>query len=66
MTIIAALVAMKCNHHHNHDLCLYCETYDESICQDCIIIDHRNHKYQFARNAGLYIVVCCYICITYL
>ena len=40
-----------CAQHEGEILKMFCETCDEPICRDCAIIDHRDHKYKFIRDA---------------
>ena len=49
----ALVKAAFCEKHTGEILKLFCETCQETICRDCTIIDHREHKYDFvAQVAG--------------
>ena len=36
-----------CKKHSGETLKLFCQTCQKTICRDCTIIDHRDHKYAF-------------------
>ncbi|XP_028403443.1 tripartite motif-containing protein 45-like [Dendronephthya gigantea] len=40
----------RCPKHEDEVLKLYCNTCQETICRDCIIIDHHQHDFVFARD----------------
>ncbi|KAL9963705.1 hypothetical protein ACROYT_G027238 [Oculina patagonica] len=42
-----------CKEHEGEMLKLFCETCDEAICRDCTIVKHREHKYNFVKEAFL-------------
>ena len=39
-----------CKNHRQEELKLLCQTCDELICRDCALVEHRDHKYKFARD----------------
>ncbi|KAL9958099.1 hypothetical protein ACROYT_G035068 [Oculina patagonica] len=39
-----------CEKHDGEILKLFCQTCDKLICRDCIVIDHRDHKYTFVKD----------------
>ena len=39
-----------CVKHAGETLKLFCETCQETICRDCTIVDHREHKYNFVAD----------------
>lgn len=39
-----------CNKHEDEILKLFCLNCQQLICQDCALIDHRDHKYNFAKD----------------
>ena len=39
-----------CSKHKQETLKLFCQTCDYPICRDCIIVDHREHKYAFIED----------------
>ena len=41
-----------CVKHTGETLKLFCETCQETICRDCIIVDHREHKYDFVADVA--------------
>ncbi|XP_068698911.1 E3 ubiquitin-protein ligase TRIM45-like isoform X2 [Montipora foliosa] len=41
-----------CGKHAGEALKLFCETCQETICRDCTIIDHREHKYNFIADVS--------------
>ena len=41
-----------CVKHAGETLKMYCETCQETICRDCTIVDHREHKYSFVADVA--------------
>ena len=41
-----------CVKHTGETLKLFCKTCQETICRDCIIVDHREHKYNFVADVA--------------
>ena len=41
-----------CEKHTGESLKLFCETCQETICRDCTIVDHREHKYNFVAEVA--------------
>ena len=41
-----------CGKHAGEALKLFCETCQETICRDCTIVDHREHKYNFIADVS--------------
>ena len=41
-----------CVKHTGETLKLFCETCQETICRDCTIVDHREHKYNFVADVA--------------
>ena len=41
-----------CVKHMGETLKLFCETCEETICRDCTIVDHREHKYNFVADVA--------------
>ena len=41
-----------CTRHTGETLKLFCETCQETICRDCTIVDHREHKYNFVADVA--------------
>ncbi|XP_015749437.1 PREDICTED: tripartite motif-containing protein 45-like [Acropora digitifera] len=41
-----------CVKHTGETLKLFCETCEETICRDCTIVDHREHKYNFVADVA--------------
>ena len=39
-----------CTKHADEVLKLYCDTCQKTICRDCTIVDHRDHKYNFVAD----------------
>ena len=39
-----------CQKHEGEILKLFCQNCDQLICRDCIVIDHRDHKYNFIKD----------------
>ena len=48
---------MYCSKHPTKELDLYCETYEEIICRDCIIRVHRDHQYDLITDAYPNVIV---------
>lgn len=42
---------MYCQTHKHEPLKLFCETCDKLTCRDCQLLEHKDHKYQFLREA---------------
>ena len=40
----------SCEKHEGEILKLFCQSCDQLICRDCIIFDHRDHKYSFIKD----------------
>lgn len=40
-----------CRIHHNEQLKYYCETCNEAVCRDCVLIEHRQHKYDYIKDS---------------
>ena len=38
-----------CVKHISEELLFYCQTCDIPICKDCSVIEHKDHKYNFAK-----------------
>ena len=41
-----------CTKHTDEVLKLYCDTCQKTICRDCTIVDHRDHKYNFVADVA--------------
>ena len=41
-----------CVKHTGESLKLFCETFQETICRDCTIVDHREHEYSFVGDVA--------------
>ncbi|XP_015773562.1 PREDICTED: tripartite motif-containing protein 45-like [Acropora digitifera] len=41
-----------CKKHAGETLKLFCETCQQTICRDCTIVDHRDHKYNFVADVA--------------
>ena len=41
-----------CAKHTSETLKLFCETCQETVCRDCTIVDHREHKYNFVADVS--------------
>lgn len=41
-----------CKKHAGETLKLFCETCQQTICPDCTIVDHREHKYNFVADVA--------------
>ena len=35
---------IPCSEHKGEDLKFFCETCDATVCRDCIVLSHQNHK----------------------
>ncbi|XP_038052633.1 tripartite motif-containing protein 3-like [Patiria miniata] len=42
---------LKCNKHHNQDICLYCETCKTLACAACAALDHRGAEHEYREVA---------------
>ena len=40
-----------CKEHDGEVIKLFCNTCEEAICRDCTIVEHRDHKYTFVKDA---------------
>ncbi|XP_022778967.1 E3 ubiquitin-protein ligase TRIM71-like [Stylophora pistillata] len=40
-----------CRIHHSEPLKYYCETCNEAVCRDCVLIEHRQHKYDYIKDS---------------
>lgn len=40
-----------CNIHRSEQLRYYCETCNEAVCRDCVLIEHRQHKYDYVKDS---------------
>lgn len=40
-----------CSQHTNEQLKYFCDTCSEAVCRDCLIIDHRQHKYDYIEES---------------
>ena len=43
---------VKCSKHKDEPLKLYCHDCQKLVCRDCILIDHKDHKYAFVVDAA--------------
>ena len=43
---------VKCSKHKDEPLKLYCHDCHKLVCRDCIVIDHKEHKYAFVVDAA--------------
>ena len=43
---------VKCSKHEDEPLKLYCSDCSKLVCRDCILIDHRDHRYAFVVDAA--------------
>ena len=43
---------VKCSKHKDESLKLYCHDCHKLVCRDCILIDHKEHKYAFVVDAA--------------
>jgi len=51
MGSVAVTKPSICKEHEGEVIKLFCETCEEAICRDCTIVEHRNHKYTFVKDA---------------
>ena len=42
-----------CANHANEIVKLYCDTCEKTICRDCTIVDHRDHKYNLVADVAV-------------
>lgn len=40
-----------CKEHEGEIIKLFCETCEETICRDCVVVKHCDHKYTFVKEA---------------
>ena len=40
-----------CSIHRSEQLKYYCETCNEAVCRDCVLIEHRQHKYDYIKDS---------------
>lgn len=40
-----------CGIHRSEQLKYYCETCNEAVCRDCVLIEHRQHKYDYIKDS---------------
>ena len=40
-----------CRIHHSEQLKYYCETCNEAVCRDCVLMEHRQHKYDYIKDS---------------
>ena len=53
--ILGSKVLVKpsfCSKHKDETLKLFCSTCQKTICRDCTIVDHREHKYDFVTDVA--------------
>ena len=43
---------VKCSKHKDEPLKLYCYSCNKLVCRDCIVIDHKDHKFAFVIDAA--------------
>ena len=48
----ALVKPMFCSKHKSETLKLFCSTCQKTICRDCTIVDHREHKYDFVTDVA--------------
>ena len=48
----ALLKPAFCGKHADETLKLFCDTCQKTICRDCTIVDHREHKYNFVADVA--------------
>ena len=51
MGSVAVTKPSLCNEHEGEVMKLFCETCEKAICRDCTIVKHRDHKYNFVKDA---------------
>lgn len=39
-----------CGIHRSEQLKYYCETCNQAVCRDCVLIEHRQHKYNYIKD----------------
>uniref|UniRef100_A0ABM0GPC8 Tripartite motif-containing protein 45-like n=1 Tax=Saccoglossus kowalevskii TaxID=10224 RepID=A0ABM0GPC8_SACKO len=39
-----------CRTHSNEEVQMFCENCDETVCRDCCLVEHRNHRCEFIDN----------------
>ena len=44
---------LRCSKHEDEVTKLFCKTCQTTICRDCIIVDHREHKYEFVKDVAV-------------
>ena len=44
---------LMCKEHGGEEMKLYCYDCKQLICRDCIVIDHKGHKYNFVNKAAV-------------
>ena len=44
---------IRCPKHKDEIIKLFCKTCQTTICRDCIIIDHRQHEYEFVEEVAV-------------
>ena len=44
---------MRCSKHKEEMIKLFCKTCQTTICRDCTIVDHREHKYEFVEEVAV-------------
>ena len=44
---------VRCSKHEDEVTKLFCKTCQTTICRDCIIVDHRDHKYEFVKDVAV-------------
>ena len=40
-----------CRIHRSEHLKYYCETCNEAVCRDCVLMEHRQHKYDYIKDS---------------
>lgn len=40
-----------CGIHRSEQLKYYCDTCNEAVCRDCVLIEHRQHKYNYIKDS---------------
>ena len=43
---------VRCSKHQDEVTELFCKTCQTTICRDCIVVDHRGHKYEFVEDVA--------------
>ena len=49
----ALITPSFCEKHSGETLKLFCQTCQKTICRDCTIVDHREHKYHFIADVAV-------------